>query len=114
MTAPASWLAYIGCRTTRERNAQGRGLAVFRVSRDRSWEQLQLVEGLRNPSYLCLHPREPMLYAVHGDFSEISFFAIEVDGRITYVGQCDTRGRNPVHLALTPSGRWMLVANYAT
>jgi 6-phosphogluconolactonase len=113
MNQPDPWLAYVGCRTTRERNAQGRGLAVFRVDAQGPWQPLQLVEGLRNPSYLCAHPTQPRLYAVHGDFSEISTFAIGPDGLLERIAEQSTRGANPVHLALTPSARWLLVANYA-
>jgi 6-phosphogluconolactonase len=54
--------AYVGCRTTRERNARGDGITVYAVHLDGEWKQLQLVEGLFNPSYLafdrtvgCLH-----------------------------------------------------------
>lgn len=108
------WLAYVGCRTTRERNAQGKGLSVFRAVPGREWELLQSVEGLRNPSYLCLHPSEPKLYAVHGDFSEISTFAIDSNGFIEQIAEQTTRGVNPVHLALTRSARWLLLANYAS
>jgi 6-phosphogluconolactonase len=114
MTDHASWLAYVGCRTTRERNAQGRGLMVFRCATDKAWTRLQLVEGLRNPSFLCLHPTQPMLYAVHGDFEEITRLRIGKDGLLTQLQQLSTWGRNPVHLAFTPSGGWLLVANYAT
>ena len=114
MSTSSSWLAYVGCRTTRERNAQGRGLAVFRIDAAGAWSRVQLLEGVRNPSYLCLHPTQPRLYAVHGDFSEISTFAIGADGLLELVAQQDTCGTNPVHLALTPSTRWLLVANYAS
>jgi 6-phosphogluconolactonase (cycloisomerase 2 family) len=115
MSDSASWLAYVGTRTTRERNAIGRGIAVYRVDAGASrWAQLQVLEGLRNPSYLCTHPTQPRLYAVHGDGSEVSTFAIAADGRLSQIAQQDTRGRNPVHLALTPSMRWLLVANYAS
>ncbi len=75
---------------------------------------MQLMEGLRNPSFLYLHPTAPMLYTVHGDFGEVSSLAIDAQGRLTRIGESSTWGRNPVHLALTPSARWMLVANYAT
>lgn len=114
MTSPSPLLAYVGCRTTRERNARGRGLAVFRCAKGKVWTPLQLVEGLRNPSFLCLHPTQPMLYAVHGDFEEITRLRIGDDGLLTQQQQLSTWGRNPVHLAFTPSGKWLLVANYAT
>lgn len=108
------WLAYAGCRTTRERNASGRGVVVYRVDHAGRWQQLQVLEGLRNPSYLCLHPTQPRLYAVHGDFSEISTFAIGAGGLLEKLAEQGTQGFNPVHLALAPSQRWLLVANYAS
>lgn len=111
---PPSWLAYVGCRTTAERKAQGRGLTVYRVDAGGCWTLLQLLPGLRNPSYLCLHPTRPMLYAVHGDYGEISCFAIDGDGLLEKVSEHQAGGVNPVHLALTPCMRWLLLANYAS
>lgn len=113
-TSPPSWLAYVGCRTTAERNAQGQGLAVYGVDAGGDWRRLQLLPGLPNPSYLCLHPTQPVLYAVHGDYSEISSFAIDGNGLLEKVAEHKTWGINPVHLALTPCLRWLLVANYAS
>lgn len=114
MQTHPSWLAYVGSRTTRERNAHGRGLSVFRSDGAGAWKLAQVVEGLANPSFLCLHPHRPRLYAVHGDFSEITTFAIDHGGLLTQRTQQSTRGNNPVHLALNPSSRWLLVANYAS
>jgi 6-phosphogluconolactonase (cycloisomerase 2 family) len=114
MSEPHSWLAYVGCRTTRERNAQGRGIRVFAVREGFEWEEVQLLEGLRNPSYLCLHPTKPVLYTVHGDFEEVSSYLIQDSGRLGKRQEVDACGRNPVHLAFSPSGRWLLVANYAS
>jgi 6-phosphogluconolactonase (cycloisomerase 2 family) len=114
MSESQDWLAYVGCRTTRERNAHGQGLTAWRAGAGGQWKQMQLMEGLRNPSYLCLHPSQRRLYAVHGDFSEISTFAVGPDGLLEKLAQQDTCGFNPVHLALTPSQRWLLVANYAS
>ena len=107
-------LAYVGSRTTRERNARGCGISVCEVGESGAWRLIQQVTGLRNPSYLCLHPALPLLYAVHGDFSEVSSFHIAGDGRITQTGEQSTAGRNPVHLAVSPSGQWLLLANYAS
>lgn len=113
-TPPPTWLAYVGCRTTVERNAQGRGLSVYRVDGRADWSLLQRLSSLPNPSYLCLHPTQPVLYAVHGDCSEISSFAIDGNGLLEKVAEQKTWGINPVHLALTPCLRWLLVANYAS
>ncbi|WP_137917618.1 lactonase family protein [Hydrogenophaga sp. 2FB] len=114
MLATPSWLAYVGCRTTRERHAQGRGLGVYRVDSTGTWRLIQQVEDLRNPSFLCLHPHQPRLYAIHGDFSEVSSFAIAANGHLEMLGEQTTHGSNPTHLALTASARWLLIANYAS
>lgn len=109
-------IAYVGCRTTRERNARGEGIAVFQISNDgRTWNRIQLVDGLLNPSFLAFSHDRRMLYAVHGDSSEVSAFRIDAaGGRLTLINQVPCQGLNPVHLTLEPSGRYLLVANHIT
>ena len=48
--------AYIGCRTTKERKARGKGISVYKVDGD-NWELVQILEGQVNPSYLCIKHR---------------------------------------------------------
>lgn len=107
---------YIGSRTTRERNARGQGLGVYRLGQpDGAWEQVQMVEGMINPSYLALDQAGRTLYAVHGDQSEVSAFRVDpANGQLTLLNQQSTGGTNPVHLALDPTGKFLIVANYAT
>lgn len=116
MSALASRIAYVGCRTTRERNARGEGIAVFQISNfGRTWNRIQLVDGLLNPSFLCFNHGRRVLYAVHGDSSEVSAFRIDpAGGRLTPISQVPCQGLNPVHLTLDPSGRFLLVANHIT
>ena len=73
-------LAYIGCRTTRERNARGKGIKVFEIGSDGEWKLTQLVEGVVNPSFLCTDRTEQFLYTVHGDGSMVSAYRIGLDG----------------------------------
>lgn len=49
--------AYIGCRTTKERNARGKGIEVYKVS-DNTWTHVGTVPTLDNPSYLTLDRTE--------------------------------------------------------
>jgi len=43
--------AYVGCRTTRERNARGEGIGVFDVeAKTGRLTFVQLLDGLVNPS----------------------------------------------------------------
>ena len=105
--------AYIGCRTTKERNARGKGISVYEVYRG-EWKLQSILEGEINPSYLCLNARQDRLYAIHGDYSEVSAYAIATDGELTKLGTTDTHGTNPVHLLLSPSEKWLYVANLQT
>ena len=106
--------AYVGSRTTRERNARGEGISVFRVDPvSGALERVQLLGDLVNPSYLALSPDGRHLYCVHGDRSEVSAFGIDsASGQLRFVNQQDTHGRNPVHLAFDPSGRFLVVTNH--
>ena len=106
--------AYVGSRTTRERNARGEGLSVFEVNASSGGlERVQIVGDLVNPSYLALAADGRRLYCVHGDRSEVSAFAVDrTNGRLTFLNQQSSEGRNPVHLALDPSGGFLVVANH--
>jgi 6-phosphogluconolactonase (cycloisomerase 2 family) len=105
--------AYVGCRTTRERNARGDGLSVFQVDADGTLTLVQLVRDLVNPSYLALSRDGTRLYTVHGDQSEVSAFAVErATGRLSFLNRQSTEGKNPVHLALDASGRFLVVTNH--
>lgn len=106
--------AYVGSRTTRERNARGEGISVFRVDPESgALERVQVVGGLVNPSYLTLGRDGERLYTVHGDQSDVSAFAVDrKSGRLELLNRQSTEGRNPVHLAVDPSGRHLVVTNH--
>ncbi|MBF8781381.1 lactonase family protein [Pseudomonas fulva] len=108
--------AYVGSRTTRERNARGDGITVYRV--DQQFGTLELVQvlgDLVNPSFLALNRAGDRLYTVHGDRSEVSAFAVDPsDGTLSLINTQSCEGRNPVHLALDPTERFMVVSNHIT
>lgn len=72
--------AYVGCRTTRERNARGKGLKVYEISEATGeWKEIQCLETLPNPSYQAMDLEEKYLYSVHGDNTQVSSYKIEAD-----------------------------------
>jgi len=104
--------AYVGCRTTRARNARGNGLTVFAIDAKGSWTQQQLFE-CENPAFLAFDRTGRMLYAVHGDMTDVSAFRIDKrTGGLQFVNKTTTNGRNPVHLAPDPTNRFLVVANH--
>jgi 6-phosphogluconolactonase len=121
--------AYVGSRTTEERNARGVGITVWRVDpREADWQLLQTVtaddgndstppapgEIPVNPSFLTLSADHRFLYSVHGDDTRVSAFAVAPDsGHLTLLNTVDTGRRNPAHLTVDPSGRWLVVGHLA-
>lgn len=107
---------YVGSRTTRERKARGDGINVYRMSPESGrWTHEQLVSGLVNPSFLALDRRQRLLFCVHGDSSDISSFRIDRrNGRLDFVSRQSTEGRNPVHVAVDATNRYVIVPNHVT
>lgn len=106
--------AFVGCRTTRERNARGQGIALFTVSGKGVWQYEKTFDAGPNPSYLLVGTGGRTLYCVHGDGSTVSSFQCDGKGELLPLNIQSTRGTNPVHLALSPNGRWCTIANYAS
>jgi 6-phosphogluconolactonase (cycloisomerase 2 family) len=112
--AAETHFAYVGSRTTRERGASGEGIAIFAVDAAASrWRHLDTVGGLVNPSFLALRPGGGTLYAVHGDGTEVSAFALNpASGTLSLVNRVSCGGTNPAHLVVHPNGRFLFVANH--
>lgn len=106
--------AYVGSRTTKERNARGEGISVYQVDQEKGTLTLvQVVKDLVNPSFLALNKACDRLYTVHGDKSDVSAFSIDkATGKLTFLNQQSCEGKNPVHLALDPTERFLVVSNH--
>jgi 6-phosphogluconolactonase (cycloisomerase 2 family) len=113
--APAALYAYVGTYTP-----NGGGIYLFRVDRTSgALTQLQVIDDIRNPSWLAVNPAQTRLYAV----SEIDNFegtrngaivsyAIDADSqRLTRLGAVRSAGTLPGHVSVHPSGRFVFVAN---
>jgi 6-phosphogluconolactonase (cycloisomerase 2 family) len=106
--------AYVGCYTTPERYARGDGIHVYQVDAA-AWTPVQRVGELVNPSFLAMRRDGRFLYAAHGDESYASAYAADPEsGRLTPLNRAASGGRNGVHLALDPTGRFLVVANYSS
>ncbi len=115
-SAPGFGHAYVGTYTP-----NGGGIYLFRVDRSSgALTQLQVVDGIRNPSWLAVNPSQSRLYAV----SEIDNFqgkhegavvsyAIDADSmQLTRLGAVSSAGATPAYVSVHPSGKFVFVANY--
>jgi 6-phosphogluconolactonase len=96
------------------------GLSVFRF--DSNTGELSLVQEVpsANPSFVALDPSKRFLYVVNeiGDYEgqqsgSAEAYAIDPSsGMITLLNRQSVKGSTPAHLAVDPTGRHILVANY--
>jgi 6-phosphogluconolactonase len=115
--APSAYnYAFVGTYTP-----NGGGIYLFRMDPvSAALTQLQVVDDIRNPSWLALNPAQTRLYAV----SEIDnyqntrggavvSYAIDSDTlQIRRLGAVSSGGGTPAHLSVHPSGKFVFVANY--
>jgi len=111
-TAPCR--VYTGCRTSAARGGRGTGIETYDALGDGRLRPLRHRNAAPNPSFLCLDRQAEHLYAVHGDGATASAFRIHQDGRPEPIGERACGGRNPVHLLISRSGRWLLISNFAS
>lgn len=106
--------AYVGHYTTPKRDAEtAKGIEVFAIDDKGAWNLIQTVEML-NPSYLAMDAKKRFLYACQGDGTTVTAFAVdEKTGKLSALNTAETSGKNGVHLALSPDGRFLAVANYS-
>ncbi|MGD8788667.1 MAG: lactonase family protein, partial [Burkholderiales bacterium] len=79
------------------------------------WTPVQLVEGVVNPSFLCLDREQKFLYAVHGDMDYVSAYAINpANGTLSALNQVNCGGTNPVHVAVDQTNQFLVVSNYTS
>jgi 6-phosphogluconolactonase (cycloisomerase 2 family) len=105
----------------------GRGITVYRISaRTGRWTLLQVVRTDNrnpgppptpelppaNPSYLTLDHTGRFLYAVHGDTTYLSSYAVDpTTGTLTFINIINTGRQNPVYITPDPGNRFVVVAN---
>ena len=109
-----TWM-YVGSFTGDGRG-HGEGLSVYhRASESDRWQRVQLLKDLADPSFVIVDRRRGCLYTAHGDGTQATAYAIDqTNGRVRVLNQEPTGGRNGVHLAIDATGRFLVLANYAT
>ncbi|CAH5399134.1 lactonase family protein [Klebsiella oxytoca] len=106
-------VSYVGSRTTALRNARGQGLSVWNIDDNTgNWTKIQTLKEQENPSWLTFDNSKNFLYSVHGDFTEVTSYAINpTDGTLTWINKITLEGgKNPVFITADKTNRYLLVA----
>jgi 6-phosphogluconolactonase len=107
-------LVYVGTYTR-----YGKSQGIYVLELDDATGQLRpvhTVSGVSNPSYLTMSADGGVLCAVNedGQHGGVSAFRIDAaSGDLTLLNRVSSSGAGPAHLSLDPSGRWLIIGNYA-
>lgn len=100
------------------KHGNGQGIYTFRLNTETgALTQVALMEGIDSPSYLNLDPTGRYLYATSEVWGwhegVVTAFAVNrATGELTYINKQPTQGSITCYVAVEPSGRCVLAANY--
>ena len=109
--AQAPPYVYVGCYTP-----AGRGISIYSVNAQTNVMTLSNIVGpITNPSWLAMDPSQKFLYAVNEVNAGLvmAFSITPTTGELTFLNQQTSGGANPAHMAVHPSGKFVIVANYS-
>jgi 6-phosphogluconolactonase len=113
---PTYHYAYVGTYTP-----NGGGIYLFRLDpATAELTQLQIIDDIRNPTWLAVNAAQTRLYAVseidnyQGMHSgAVVSYAIDNDSlQIKRIGAVSSGGPGPAHVSVHPSGKFVFAANY--
>lgn len=125
----AKYRVYVGTYTEEIRfgtgeifQGRGEGIHLFRLHEDGTLDPITVTQGVKNPSYIWMHPTGRFLYAVNelkefnGEFGgSVSAFSVTPEsGEPTFLNVQPTNGTDPCHVVTDNDGRHVMVANFAS
>ena len=121
-----SLLAYVGTYSSPEgpegSKGNGKGIYVFQVdAASGKLTEREVIANAANPSCLALDPSHTYLYSANEtstfqgtNSGSVSAYRIDrATGHLTLLNTVSSEGAGPAHLSVHPSGKYVLVANYA-
>ena len=121
-----SVLAYVGTYSSMQgpEGSVGRGQGIYLFEMNPATGFLapgEVFPNGDNPAWLSLDPSRTHLYSANetrafqgADSGSLSSYAIDSSsGRLTLLNTVSSQGAGPAHLSVHPSGKYVLVANYA-
>ncbi len=116
---PVQW-AFIGSYASPDES----GIHGITIDGSGSIELRGSTAGVANPSFLAMHPNGRVLYAVSetgvaadgvaGGVVALRIEDLDDDVRLDPLQRRSTLGDHPCHVAIDPSGRWLVAVNYGS
>ena len=119
-------LAYVGTYSSPQgpegSKGRGQGIYLFELNPETgALSQREVFSADSNPAWLAFDPSRTHLYAANetttfegAHSGSVSAFSIDrSNGHLTLLNTVSSGGAGPAHLSVHPSGKYVLVANYA-
>jgi 6-phosphogluconolactonase (cycloisomerase 2 family) len=113
-------LAYVGSYSNPQgpegSHGNGQGIYLFEMNPESgAFTQRAVFPNASNPSWLAFDPSATHLYSANetADGSASAYSIDRADGQLTLLNTVSSQGAGPAHLSVHPSGKYVLVANYA-
>lgn len=113
-------LVYVGTYTN---GSKSKGIYCYRLNMATGeLAEVGVTEGIKNPSFLAIHPSGKYLYAV-SEVSDadgkpagaVTAFALDrKSGKLTALNHQSSEGAGPCHVSVDKTGKCALVANYGS
>jgi 6-phosphogluconolactonase len=113
-TAPTTYDLLIGTYT----KGKSKGIYVYRFYAETGkLAYLNEIDGVDNPSYLCVAANNKFVYAVNeiGKKGEVSAFNFEPKvGKLTFINKEPSEGADPCYISVDKAQKHVFIANYSS
>ncbi|HUO32783.1 MAG TPA: beta-propeller fold lactonase family protein, partial [Bryobacteraceae bacterium] len=113
-------LAYVGSYSSPQgpegSHGNGQGIYLFEMNTTTgALAQRAVFLNPSNPSWLAFDPRRTHVYSANetADGSASAYAVDRANGHLVLLNTVSSEGAGPAHLSVHPSGKFVLVANYA-
>ena len=98
---------YVGSYTSQAGGGKGIGFGPY--------DELAVAAATDDPSFLTRSADGRFLYATNElEAGRVSAYAVQEDGSLEFLNDQPTEGAHPCHLAIDPTGSFLLSANYSS
>jgi 6-phosphogluconolactonase (cycloisomerase 2 family) len=111
VTAPANdgVSLWVGCYT-QDMEGEGEGIVALRRDARGAYQQLGAATPVASPTFLALHPSQPVLYAVSEGAAQVGAYRYDADGALDASGPVGTAGAYACHVAVDSGGEFLVVS----
>jgi 6-phosphogluconolactonase len=105
----ASVALWVGCYTS-DMDGRGEGIVALTRVADGTYAPLGPATAVASPSFLTLHPSQPVLYAVSEQAALVHAYRFDSSGALSPLGPAAIASSLACHVAVAPDGVFLVVS----